>query len=130
MKRLCLILTAIAVLAASPGSPLCPAKVGAAGNIACDCVLYARSIVPSLPYGLFTQKDKARIINANTPKAGYVAIHSYNHVSVLTHVDAVPLPLGGVSIIVTLTEANFVSCKITTRKGTPAQLGIVGYFRP
>jgi hypothetical protein len=119
----------MAVVIQLADTPLGPAKLAACEQHRCNCVLYARCRVPSLPYGLHTTQDKRRIINSNSPRVGSVAIHSYNHVSVVTRVETIRR-LNGVSTIVTINEANYVSCRITTRRGTPAELGIVGYFRP
>jgi hypothetical protein len=102
----------------------------AKAQIACNCVEYARSRVPSLPRGLFSQADKARIINSYTPQAGSVAVHTYNHVSVVTRVWTEKDSKGRSVVKVSLTEANLTRCKITSRSGTPSQLSIVGYFRP
>jgi hypothetical protein len=91
----------------------------------CNCVLFARSIVKSLPYGLWTIKDKNRIINSQKPEKGDVAIMS------------VGLPVGHVGVVMkvgsnhlTIKEANFKSCKITERHDTKRNLKIVGYFKP
>lgn len=95
-------------------------------NIACNCVLYARSKVSSLPSGLNTQADKARIINSRFPKVGTIAIHSINHVS---YVERTEVASDG-TIRITLREANYQACQITSRSGTASQLGIIGYFDP
>lgn len=95
-------------------------------NLACNCVLYARTLVPQLPTGLNTQADKARIINSRFPRVRSVAVHSINHVSV---VDRVEVGSDG-SLLITIREANYVSCRIGTRRGTAAQLGIIGYYDP
>ena len=91
----------------------------------CNCVLYARSKVPSLPFGLWTIGDKNKIINSRKPEKGSVAIMS------------VGLPAGHVGVVVkvgsnhlTIQEANFKSCKITERHDTAKNFHITGYFKP
>lgn len=91
-----------------------------------NCVLYARSRVRSLPYGLFSYKDKLKIINSKTPKVGSVAIiyvpsHSYGHVAVVTKVSGNKI---------TIEESNWDRSQLTRRTGTAKELRIKGYFRP
>jgi hypothetical protein len=92
-----------------------------------NCVLYARSKVPSLPFGLWTIKDKKKIINTQTSRVGAVAIMN------------VGLPWGHVGVVIdrtksgkykTIREANFKFCKITERTGKTADLKILGYYDP
>lgn len=92
---------------------------------ACNCVLYARSKVPSLPHGLWTLNDKKKIINKKYPRAGWVAVIS------------VGLPWGHVAVVrkrgknhITIVEANYKTCRITERHDTEKNLKIVGYFKP
>jgi hypothetical protein len=123
-------LSLLAVLVvAAPGNPVLANP--------CNCVEYARIKVPSLPRGLFTRDDKLRVINSSVPSVGAVAIHNYSgagHVSVVTAVRVVRVPIGRGKYrdetYVTITEANYRRCTISTRAGTPASLGIVGYFKP
>lgn len=89
----------------------------------CNCVLWARSKVPSLPFGLWKMTDKNKIINSHKAKKGAVAIMS------------VGLPVGHVGIVkkvgknhITIQEANFKSCWITERHDTEKALNITGYF--
>jgi hypothetical protein len=91
----------------------------------CNCVLWARAQVPSLPFGLWTIGDKNKIINSNKAKAGRIAIMS------------VGLPFGHVGIVakvgknhITIKEANFKFCWITERHDTEKNLNITGYFNP
>jgi hypothetical protein len=90
-----------------------------------NCVLWAREKVPSLPFGLWTIKDKRKIINSNIAKAGSVAIINvgmpWGHVAVVAKVG---------SNHITIKEANFKYGKITERHGTEKDLKIVGYFKP
>ncbi len=125
-----LVFTAVVLagLALAPESPLSPPKAAAQNN-ACNCVLYARNLVPRLPFGLNTQLDKARIVNATSPTVGAVAVFNYNHVAVVTKVELIVRPSGNY-VVVTITEANYVACQIGTRRGTPDSLGIIGYFKP
>lgn len=91
----------------------------------CNCVIFARSKVPSLPYGLWTLCDKAKIINCYEPKVGLVAIiktaQTWGHVAVVTYAKGRHI---------TILEANYRSCTITERHDTPANLKIIGYFAP
>jgi len=93
----------------------------------CNCVKYARSLVPSLPYGLWTILNKKKIINSTKSKIGSVAIMN------------VGLPWGHVGVVIdrtkhgswkTIKEANFRLCKITERTGKTKSLKIIGYFDP
>ncbi|HEY0458130.1 MAG TPA: CHAP domain-containing protein [Pyrinomonadaceae bacterium] len=97
-----------------------------------NCVLYARSLVPQLPYGLTYYSDKQAIINHRFPRVGSVAVmplsgSSYGHVAV---VDNVAIRAdGGLSL--TLKESNWTSCQITTSYNvTPESRNIEGYFDP
>ena len=119
------LIAVFAAVVALLGAP----KPATAQNNACNCVLYARSQVPSLPFGLNTQPQKAAIINSYTPSIGAVAVFSYNHVAVVTRVETIVRPSGNY-VVVTITEANYIACQIGTRRGIPASLGIIGYFRP
>ena len=91
----------------------------------CNCVIWARGKVPSLPYGLWTLNDKKKIINAQNPKKGNVAIMNVGgnvgHVSFVKYVGKNHL---------TIQEANYKSCKISERHDTAKALKIVGYFQP
>jgi len=91
----------------------------------CNCVLYARSRVPQLPFELFTMADKKKIVNQQNPKINDVAIMN------------IGLPAGHVGIVVfvgrthlTIQEANYKTCKITERHDTPVAFRIIGYYRP
>ena len=92
-----------------------------------NCVKYARSMVKSLPFGLWTIKDKEKIINDKKSKIGSVAIMN------------VGMPWGHLGVVVdktgkgqfkTIREANYKLGKITERTGTSAELKILGYFNP
>ena len=98
----------------------------------CNCVLYARCKVPRLPFGLFTYTDKKAIINSSSAAVGSVAIMNiappYGHVAVVTAVKKDIRTRQVTSI--TVNEANYSSCRITTRSGSPASLKVTGYFKP
>lgn len=100
-----------------------------------NCVLFARSRAPSLPYGLESWSSKRAIINSNSPRAGSVAIiqvrgsmAQYGHVAVVESVT---------TNSITIVEANYGGPGIQRRRAVgrdasdaASQLGIVGYFRP
>lgn len=90
-----------------------------------NCVLWARTKIPSLPFGLWTISDKLNIMNDKEAKKGSVAVINvgwpYGHVAVVKYV---------VDEKICINEANFMSGKITERTGTEKELKIVGYFNP
>lgn len=92
-----------------------------------NCVKYARTLVPSLPSGLWTIKDKKKIINDKKSKIGSVAIMNegmpWGHVGVV-------IDRTGQGQFKTIREANYKMGKITERTGTTAELKILGYFNP
>lgn len=90
-----------------------------------NCVKYARSKVPSLPFGLWTIFDKMKIQNSTKAQIGNVAIMR------------VGLPWGHVGVVVgkgsdriVIQEANYKFGKITERQGTENDLKIIGYYNP
>jgi len=89
----------------------------------CNCIKYARSFVPSLPYALWTLGDKRRICNSKKPEVGAIAMM------------AVGLPWGHAGYVnavsgklITIKEANYIPCRLTMVKGTASELKIVGYY--
>lgn len=89
----------------------------------CNCVLWARTKVASLPYGLWTLNDKKKIINKKNPKKGYIAIIDvglFGHVALVTKVSEKH---------VTIQEANYYTCHFSERHDTPKNLKIVGYYK-
>lgn len=102
-----------------------------------ECTAYARSKVPSLPYGLYTFNDKLRVINSRSCKAGSVAIidvgNSTGHVAVVESCDNSG-SMQGIKIV----EANWKVGKVTRRSSrvggsiskSESELRIRGYFRP
>ena len=98
-----------------------------------NCVLYARSQVSSLPYGLTTYASKLNIINHRFPRVGSVAVMPapgdnapYGHVAVVRNVAI--NPNGTLSL--TIQESNWGGCNIYTRLVTPEARNIQGYFDP
>lgn len=94
-----------------------------------QCTDYARSVVPRLPYGLYTLADKKAIINSYTCSVGAVAI-----------IDS-GIPAGHVAVVnlcastqIKITETNWKPGRKTTRtatgSGPGSQLRILGYFKP
>jgi hypothetical protein len=97
-----------------------------------NCVFFARSIVPDLPVGLITSEQKRNMINSTVPAAGSVAMMptfgdpKIGHVAVVEQVNA--------DGTVTIVESNVKRAAdggmaISRRTGTPAQLGIEGYWQ-
>jgi hypothetical protein len=93
-----------------------------------NCVLFARSLVKSLPYGLTYFESKKAIINSSKAVEGAVAIvktaNSYGHVSYVETVNG--------STITTI-DANWTyqgKVHIVRRTGSASALGIVGYYVP
>lgn len=90
-----------------------------------NCVKYVRSRVPNLPYGLWTVKDKTKIIDTQKAKIGRVAIMNvgrpWGHVGIV---------VGKGSNRIVIEEANYKYGKITQRQGSKEDLKIVGYFNP
>jgi hypothetical protein len=88
-----------------------------------NCVLYARSRKPNLPFGLFTLAQKLHIINSKKPKVGAVAIidtgQQWGHVAIVTFIGKQHI---------TIQESNWISGKITERHGSESDLNIRGYF--
>lgn len=120
------IILALCAMLAGVFIPVIPTQPVSAESIACNCVLYARSFVPSLPRGLFSLQDKKSIINSYSPSKGSVAIIDsglkYGHVAVVTDVAS--------NGTITIQEGNWKSCQTGSRKGTPQSLKVLGYFKP
>jgi hypothetical protein len=111
----------------TPPAPLDADEQRICGNVcAGECVAYARCKVPSLPFGLFTYQDKLNIINSRTLQQGSIAIintgNNVGHVAYVQYVHS--------NGEITISEANWIAGRCGTRRGTPARLNIVGYFRP
>lgn len=139
IKPLLKTLSAIALLGASlpalaevPPEPIKPGDKYYRPEYACNCVDYARAFVPSLPRNLWTTEDKKRIKNTSSPKKGRVAIHNFNHVSVVVDVDD-----SGKNQSLSIVEANFKTCQLTRRTARGKDMGklekelnIYGYYKP
>ncbi|MBL8253130.1 MAG: CHAP domain-containing protein [Candidatus Competibacter sp.] len=107
------------------------------GTFKGECTAYARSKVPSLPYGLYSFNDKLRVINSRSCKAGSVAIidvgNSVGHVAVVESCDSSG-SMQGLKVV----EANWRAGQITRRSSrvsgsiskSESELRIRGYFRP
>lgn len=128
MKKLKYIVVSF-ILATAFGLTL-PAVSAQTQEQKCNCVLYARSLVPSLPTGLTDWSGKVRIINHLFPRRGAVAIidvsNSTGHVAV---VENVTVRSDG-SLSVSIVEANYNSCQITRRTGSVESLRIRGFYDP
>lgn len=134
MKRsilsICMFLTVGALLGApsTAGAQACDAN-----SVQGNCVLYARSQVSSLPYGLTTYSSKLSIINHRFPRVGSVAVmpapggnEPYGHVAVVRNVAIDP----DGTLTLTIQESNWGGCAIFTRLVTPEGRNIQGYFDP
>jgi len=93
----------------------------------CNCVLYVKYCkgVP-LPSGLTTWKAKLKIINSSVPIVGAVAIIDTTATVKEGHVAYVQTvnPDG----TITIDEANYHTCEVGQRTGTPQALKVVGYY--
>ena len=98
-------------------------KISDNSILRCNCVLWARTKSPTLPFGLWTFEQKKAVINTTTPAIGAVAIiqtqQKWGHVAIVTKIG---------KRHITIQEANFVMCQITERHGPPASLRIAGYY--
>ena len=101
------------------------------GPNADNCVLFARSRVPSLPTGMLDWKGKLKAVNSYSPVAGSVAMIPYQSLGHVAYVEQVS------GNTITLIEANFSFGNITRRVSTgssladaAARLKIAGYYRP
>ncbi len=105
-------------------------------NDARECVTYARSRVPKLPYGLTTLAQKKAIINSYSCSAGSVAIIDgvayYGHVAVVEGCFT-----SQTSGAIRITETNWQKGKRTERRASNTsitkaaqELKILGYFKP
>lgn len=107
---------------------------GLSSNIRTNCVMFARYMVPTLPYGLTSKADKEAIINSNTPTVGSIAIThgnksdgSVDYDSVYGHVAYVESINGNQ---ITTLNGGFSTGRITRITGTPAEQGVIGYWVP
>ena len=114
----------------------------------CNCVLYCRAESPiQFPYGMWTIKDKKRIINSPSPKVGAIAIMNVGvwyihngkrvfsgHMGIVEKISYAQKKcpccgtiLKNVPSYITIREANYVRCAITRRSGTSQELKILGF---
>lgn len=91
-----------------------------------NCVYRARCLQPNLPTGLTTWSDKLSRINSHTPRVGCVAMiytgSTYGHVAFVAdkHADGT----------LTIKEGNWVGDTCSSRRNTPTNLNIRGYWCP
>jgi hypothetical protein len=102
-----------------------------------ECVIYARSRVPSLPFGLTTWASKKKIINSQNCIAGSVAIIDTTAYDAVGHVAVVEgcnstKTTGAIRI----TETNFSRGRKTERRtstntiaNAAKELKIIGYYK-
>lgn len=89
----------------------------------CNCVLTARVFNTDLPRGLYSLSQKKRIINSKEPTIGATVIT--NEGNWTGHAATV---VGVTEDTVTLLEANYKRCKVTTRVLDKDSKKIVGYY--
>ena len=112
-----------------------------------ECVLYARSKVPTLPYGMITLQDKLAIKNSSSCKAGTIAIMDYG-VKIKDPKAGLYVPVGHMAYVegchstssngaIRVTETNFSAGRKTERRASNSslvaaqtELKILGYFDP
>ncbi len=112
-----------------------------------ECVLYARSKVPALPYGLITLQDKLAIKNSNSCRAGTIAIMDYG-IKIKDPKTGLYVPVGHVAYVegchssstsgaIRVTETNFKAgykterrASTTTLQAAQTELKILGYYDP
>jgi hypothetical protein len=91
-----------------------------------NCVYRARCLQPRLPTGLTSWSDKVGKINSHTPRVGCVAMiytgSYYGHVAFVAdrHADGT----------ITIKEGNWIGNTCSSRRRTPANLNIRGYWCP
>lgn len=94
-------------------------------NYKCNCVLWVRNCRASwLPTGMTYIWEKKSKINTQTPKKGRVPVmniyYPYGHVGYITKVK---------DSKITIEEANYKSCKVSTRTDKPSNMKVVGYIK-
>lgn len=102
-----------------------PAYVSRCSGNCGNCVRYARCRQHGLPSGLFTYRDKVRIINSKRAYPRCIAIiktsHIYGHVAYVYKVSGRRIYLS---------EANWARSCPSTRSGTKSGLNITGFWCP
>jgi hypothetical protein len=112
-----------------------------------ECVLYARSKVATLPYGLITLQDKLAIKNSSNCKAGSIAIMDYG-VKIKDPKTGLYVPVGHLAYVegchnvvnngaIRVTETNYKTGRKTERRASnssldaaQSELKILGYYQP
>lgn len=92
----------------------------------CNCVFWVRQCKsPWLPRGLTYIWDKKNMMNSSKPKKGRVAVmdisYPFGHVAYVEKV----YDSGKIKV----SEANYRSCQVTSRKDKPSKMNIVGYIK-
>ena len=121
----------LAVAAIATSSVVVATSIPSPAQASTDCnVLYAKSQVPSLPsLPNSLLKSMIKIINSSQPTPGAVAIIKHPDILRQTGLLAVVRNVYGNGTI-RIQESNWQTCRIGYRTDKPAQLGILGYFRP
>lgn len=91
-----------------------------------NCVFFAacrRGI--TFPLNLSTAEAKCQLINKSQPATGYIAVmdtqHPVNHVAYVFYVSPD-------KSWIMVSEGNYYANQCSTRRGTPAELGVIGYY--
>jgi hypothetical protein len=145
MKRL-VTLVALAVVSASNISFAPSAQAELPRDVRCNCVKYARLMVPRTPVpnwrdplapGLTSFEAKKSIINDSKPAKGSVAVidsgssfRSGNRTIITGHLAVVSAVDSKGNITINETNWGREGCNFSTRSGSASKLNIVGYFNP
>jgi hypothetical protein len=91
----------------------------------CNCVYWVRYCKASwLPTGMTYIWEKKAKINTQSEKSGRVAVmdiyYPYGHVAYITKVSGTKI---------TIEEANYKSCKVSSRTGTKSAMKIAGFIK-
>lgn len=118
----------VAATAIAASGPSC-------SGYACNCTLYARCLVPSLPTPMTYYSEKIKHINSQSPSIGAVTIMNisppFGHVGVVNGLWFNWHPNYTADTFIQLNEANYRACQVTiNRSGTPSSMHVVGYYRP
>lgn len=133
LRKMILAASVVALLTSSVLMPVASTTQAAtcATTHKCNCVLYVRCRwVPSLPTGLTTKASKIAIINSYTPSVGSVAIMTVGTYGHVAYVTAVKKDARGNVVSITVDEANYSSCRVGQRAGSPSSMKVAGYYKP
>ena len=102
-------------------------------NIRDNCVLFARHMEPSLPFGLTYHSAKVALINSHTPVAGAIAIHAETaHNRPFGHISFVESVVGGQPVTLHGGFSGFPhpsgGMHIVRDRRTASAQGIIGYW--